>query len=196
MDILAALGELDSMEDDHWTNDGAPMVTVVKEILGENITRQEIIDVAPNFSRENMELPTQETPDQETAADETSDQEITDETSDDETASDETSDEVNYSEIFIVRSPMRDNEFLRFLKSVPEDQLETVRTTIHEHQLMLRKAEKKMTEHLACVDLACMYVDDHFKTVFPDMTDAEANQAYIASQNKQREERVLLPLVS
>jgi hypothetical protein len=60
MDIVEALRQLDEMNDDHWTADGAPAVDAVRSILGRPASRQEITAAAPLFSRQNLELPDDE----------------------------------------------------------------------------------------------------------------------------------------
>lgn len=50
--IVAALAQLDPLDDDQWTTDGAPRVDAVEKILNKDIKRQDIIDAAPHFSRE------------------------------------------------------------------------------------------------------------------------------------------------
>lgn len=57
MNIVEALRQLDEMNDDHWTSDGAPAVDAVRSILGRPASRQEITAAAPLFSRQNLELP-------------------------------------------------------------------------------------------------------------------------------------------
>lgn len=57
MDIVEALRQLDEMNDDHWTADGAPAVDAVRSLLGRPASRQEITAAAPLFSRQNLELP-------------------------------------------------------------------------------------------------------------------------------------------
>lgn len=61
--ILEALSKLNPEDDSHWTQDGSPRLGAV----GEGVTRQDIIAVAPLFNRKNTagvaekleELPTQ-----------------------------------------------------------------------------------------------------------------------------------------
>lgn len=55
-DILAALGSLDPEQQEHWTEQGLPAMEVVKELLGEEITRKELTAAAPLFNRESLEL--------------------------------------------------------------------------------------------------------------------------------------------
>lgn len=49
--IMQALLELDPLDDDHWTSDGAPKVEAVSAIVNEKITRQDIVEAAPAFDR-------------------------------------------------------------------------------------------------------------------------------------------------
>ena len=51
--ILKALQELDVLDDDNWTTDGAPLVDVVSKIVGEAVTRRDIVEASPAFSRSN-----------------------------------------------------------------------------------------------------------------------------------------------
>lgn len=55
--IRDALMMMDAMDDDQWTNDGAPKVDTVND-LGEleGVTRAQILDAAPQFSRENFDI--------------------------------------------------------------------------------------------------------------------------------------------
>jgi len=56
--ILQALSQLDPEQDNLWTADGSPMMDAVKQLAGdETITRAQLINEAPTFSRMNMELP-------------------------------------------------------------------------------------------------------------------------------------------
>jgi len=59
--IVTALAQLDPLDDDQWTTDGAPRVDAVEKLLGSDIKRQDIIDAAPHFSRETAgQLPEDE----------------------------------------------------------------------------------------------------------------------------------------
>lgn len=49
--ILAALRDLDVLDDDQWTTDGSPKVEFVSKIVGSPVTRQEIFDASPGFNR-------------------------------------------------------------------------------------------------------------------------------------------------
>lgn len=51
--ILESLASLDPENKDHWTQDGQPRLGAV----GEGVSRAQILEVAPLFSRENPQLP-------------------------------------------------------------------------------------------------------------------------------------------
>lgn len=51
MNIKEALETLDVLDDDLWTSDGLPKVSVVADLVGHELTRQQITDAAPHFTR-------------------------------------------------------------------------------------------------------------------------------------------------
>ena len=52
MNIKEALAKLDPFDDDHWTADGAPTIAAVTDAFGDKVTRKEITEADPLFSRE------------------------------------------------------------------------------------------------------------------------------------------------
>lgn len=57
--ILAALRQLDPLNDDHWTANGDPRIDAVKSFVtdGVDVDRQTIVNAAPDFNRENAANP-------------------------------------------------------------------------------------------------------------------------------------------
>lgn len=54
--IKEALEILDPADDEQWTEDGLPLVEIVRELTGnQNLKRKDITDAAPLFTRENSE---------------------------------------------------------------------------------------------------------------------------------------------
>ncbi len=54
MQILEALAKLDPSADVHWTLDGAPRMDVMQKLVGSaELTRADVTNAAPSFSREN-----------------------------------------------------------------------------------------------------------------------------------------------
>ncbi len=54
MNIQYILMNLDALDDDLWTADGAPKIAAIVSALGKAVTRQQIVDTAPGFTRGNM----------------------------------------------------------------------------------------------------------------------------------------------
>ena len=50
--IIKALGQLEQANNKHWTNAGLPNVKAVEDILGQDITRADINNAAPDFKRD------------------------------------------------------------------------------------------------------------------------------------------------
>lgn len=55
-DIKSALEMLDIKDDSHWTTDGLPRLDVVGDLVGIDVTRQDINKIAKGFSRKNAIL--------------------------------------------------------------------------------------------------------------------------------------------
>lgn len=51
-DLLAAINLLDPTNDDHWTQAGAPAISAIEEIYGNQTTRSEVNEVAPGYDRD------------------------------------------------------------------------------------------------------------------------------------------------
>lgn len=54
--IKEALGKLDPANEDHWTSDGLPRLDVMKDLVGEAVTRQNVTVAAEGFTRSNPSL--------------------------------------------------------------------------------------------------------------------------------------------
>lgn len=52
-EIKDALLTLDIDDDSHWTSDGLPRLDVMKELVGNDVTRADIVKVAKDFHRKN-----------------------------------------------------------------------------------------------------------------------------------------------
>ncbi len=54
MDLKEALQLLEFDNENHWTSDGLPVVAVVSEILDRTVTRKEITEADPSFTRATL----------------------------------------------------------------------------------------------------------------------------------------------
>jgi len=56
MDLKETLQLLEQDNPNHWTSDGLPVVAVVAELFGQPITRKDITEADPTFTRESLTL--------------------------------------------------------------------------------------------------------------------------------------------
>lgn len=54
--ILNALNQLDPRDDKHWTEAGLPRMDVIETLISENVTRKQVDEALPGFSRDVMSL--------------------------------------------------------------------------------------------------------------------------------------------
>lgn len=62
MELKEALAQLDPSDSSLWTSNGAPMVDEVNKLVDVKVSRQDIIDAAPKFSREHRVIGDEELP--------------------------------------------------------------------------------------------------------------------------------------
>ena len=55
--IIEALRMLDTSDDENWTADGAPLMSKIEDLVGQDVTRDQVTEAAPGFSRGNPILP-------------------------------------------------------------------------------------------------------------------------------------------
>ncbi len=55
LQIKDALARLDAANDEHWTADGMPRMDVMEELVGTSITRKDVTDALPDFSRAGIQ---------------------------------------------------------------------------------------------------------------------------------------------
>lgn len=75
MSLVDSLAQLDPTNDEHWTTNGDPLLNVVKDIHGSAVTRAQINEAVPGFSRSNFDLVAKGEAD-ETEAQETADAQV------------------------------------------------------------------------------------------------------------------------
>ncbi|MAD98774.1 MAG: hypothetical protein Unbinned200contig1000_12 [Prokaryotic dsDNA virus sp.] len=168
MEIKEALAQLDSMEDSHWTADGAPATAAVTEIIGRKVSRQEIIDAAPKFTRENMDLSEKQEEEQEQEEEE----EMID---------------ISLLEDFSVEEPMDPSELVEnFLKKMDPKLLPQVMDILTKQLQIIEEKEKQLQEMKRKVKLCRATTSSWIKQLIPDMTNQEAIKAYIQSSFNNR----------
>lgn len=169
MDIRDALGTLDALDDEAWTSDGLPKIDAVKDILGRPVSRQEIVDAAPKFTRQNPDL---------------GDESVPEEVAEEGGPTDERQ-PIDFEE-FLESEPKDVNSFLSFLDRVPVYQLQELKDGLDGQRKSFQDMRYKLEEFDRRVAGALTMVKSRISREIPDISDREANQAYLQSQAELR----------
>lgn len=176
MKIKEALEQMDVLDDSQWTQEGAPRVEIVEEMIGAKTTRSEIIAAAPKFSRTNRDL-TEGTPDDDEK------EPIQEQETQDPSAPLDTS----KLEEFADMEPMLPEQFANtVLKEMPKEHLPEVERLLIEQMIEIEAREKQLEEMKRRVKMSLATTRLWIKTLIPDMSNQEAIRAYIQSSQKNR----------
>lgn len=184
--ILAALAQLDPLDDDHWTSDGAPRIDAVEKILGSDVSRKEVVEAAPKLTRETAGQETEE----ESAETQTNPE--TEEKNDAEEEGQGREEALTDAAQTLadVDRPLTEREFAHFLSSVPKEELEDVLAML---RLQLGEASKEVKDAQdleARVKRSIAFTESRIKSEYPNSTDRDAIRAFIETQTRLRAERV------
>jgi hypothetical protein len=160
MDIKEELLSMDGLDDAQWTADGAPKLSY----FNEKVTRQEILDIAPEFSRENMVIHEDEVPESVQTYEKTKE--------------------------YCAGDIMSPEEFSKFLADVPKHELKSLEEAIASQADGSREAieDTKVIDNK--VKLALDMVRARVSKEFPDISNQQALMNHIAAQNKSRAAKV------
>ncbi len=168
MDIREALSKLDTLDNDLWTSNGDPKIDAVKELLGRSVTRQEIVDAAPSFNRENpvIEDPKQEDPPEE--------QEI------------EPVIDTSAVEAISAEEPLELGKFLAMMNEVPADQLNDLLEVLRVQEQSTIEYRKRVEEMALRVRQSIMHTKARIQREVPDIDNQKAIREYLESQQRTR----------
>lgn len=184
MTLKEALMSMDSIDDSVWTQDGAPRLEALSEMTGFKISRQDVTEVAPGFSRENMVVLEDITLEDDQEADPEAGEEVILK-DDPEAGEDMLADYVGNGKLLSLE------EFTVFLKSLPGTSLEDFSSILSSQMEM---ADKNIVEVMEAKNLLAQsrrLVLDRKQVEFPDMTEQQAIQEFIKSQTAQRQSRAM-----
>lgn len=175
MEIKQALTEMDAFDDDQWTAEGLPKLDYLSGQVGEKVTRAEIMGIAPHFTRANMEIPGQE-----------------EEANAEEEGLREGSEEVTSTNLekYLSEEPMEPRVFATFMQGVTSKELTAFEAVLFEQMKELEKQKTVAEELHRRVKVAASIVKARIRSDLPDMSNQQAIQAYIKSQNKIKGEQV------
>lgn len=170
MDIKEALASLDALDDEQWTQDGAPKTEVVSELVGHKVSRAEIIEAAPKFSRENMVL----------EDDDKKEPEV-------KTETEETVIDNSVLEAFAEMDPMLPEELAaKVLSKIDPMQLESVEKLLIEQIAVSAAKQKEIDEMNRRLKLGLATTRLWIKQLVPDMNNQQAIQEYIKRSQANR----------
>lgn len=171
MDIKEALSQLDGLDDAQWTQDGAPKTEVVSELVGRKVSRAEIVEAAPKFSRENMEIelePAKE-PEPEPAVE------------------DKNEVDTGLLEDLLNDGIPLERDFVdNYLRKMDVRLLEPTEQVLLQQMAELDKRMSEVEEMRRRVKMNLAHTRAFIKALIPDMSNQEAIQAYIRKSNENR----------
>ena len=177
MDIKEALAQMDVLDDEQWTQEGSPKTEVVSELVGSKVSRADITNAAPKFTRQN---PVIDGIDPEEGKNDAVQQ---------ETQAEEVID-TSVLKSYLQGEPMLPEVFIeKVLKLIPLDQLETLENFLIEQQSGLEAQQRQLDEIKRRVKLNMSYTRSYIKQTIPDMSNQEAIRAYINRSQEQRAQK-------
>lgn len=215
--ILAALAQLDPLDDDQWTTDGSVKVETVSALVGETVKRQDIVNAAPDFNREKASAGDSGEGDNGsgggdgagegdqgdgsgegtgdgTEGDQGGDQPgNADGTTDQPGAGDDEEAQLNLDDDADVDLPEREMspaEFQAWLRTVPKEELEDIEAALKKQHDAVGLEVKKLQELQKRITVAVSMTRARIKEAFPNSADAHAIRSFIQSQTAARAARV------
>lgn len=193
--ILAALAQLDPLDDDHWTSDGAPRIDAVEKILGSDVSRKEVVEAAPKLTRETAGQEPEEEQEETTADPEQKENDDAEGQGlpEGEGRKEEVTDEAPAESVTTLAQldrPLTEREFAHFLGSVPKEELEDVVALLRLQLGEASKAVKDAQDLEARVKRSISFTESRIKAEFPNTTDRDATRKFIETQTRLRAERV------
>lgn len=199
--ILEALAQLDPLDDDQWTADGAPRVDIVEKIVGEDIKRQDIVDADPEFNREKASKADDDETDNEDEETTTDDTETSSENDDEgdtdaegqglpegEGRQEEVSESVGL--LAKVDRPLTEREFAAFLGSVPKEELADVEEMLTMQLEEVEADVSKITDLRNRIKRSLSMTSGRIKQEFPNSSETDAIRSFIQNQTAQRAAKV------
>lgn len=196
MELKEALAKLDPENNEHWTGNGDAKLEVLKEMTGEQVSRQDVVEAAPQFNRSH---PTLEIDDP--FADDDEDEKNTDPgegTVDPLVASPDTPPEVNEENFMSVEEagkvvdeylegePLDPRGYYALLGRMPNEELGHMEEVLEEQLLQAEMARVAADELYKMVKYGLGLTRATIKSRVPDVDNQTAIRHYIAKSNQTR----------
>lgn len=174
MDIKEALSQLDTLNDDHWTQSGDVRIEAVAKLVGSAVTRQEIINVAPHFNRTNVDLPG-------------------------DTSAPEPESKPDVVTLFVDREdleeedalnvPLTPEEFSKFIRGRDEEEIREIRDHVEAAMAETQKMIKDLQDIAKTLKIQKVIADKTLNVIAPDYDNQGAIQQHLRRQTEERERR-------
>lgn len=172
MDIKEALMNMDVLDDDQWTADGSPKIDPVSDLVGRKVTRKEIIEAAPHFSRENTFM----------EADDAEEEGVREE----EKVVDVTSDVAD----FFNHDYHSHAEVLDAVGKLPKEGLTDMISLFDTQMMQIEQQMRELQNLRGMMKFAKAATVNRAKTETPDMDNQAAIREFLKAQQKNRMEKV------
>lgn len=173
MDIKEALMSLDALDDDQWTQDGSPKLDAISELVGRKVSRQEIIDAAPGFSRENMQIEEAKEEAQEGAHEEVQEEEAAEP-------------DLDALKEMLKNDPLPERKSAEFVASLGKETLPYLEKVLIEQLEAAEEAIALAQDLKGRLKVSLAQTKSRIKAEIPDMSHQEAIQAYLERQKEVR----------
>lgn len=197
MELKEALQSLDPLNDNQWTGEGAPKVDTLKELTGNpTLTRKDVTEAAPAFTRENpiLEIPeiqpeaiSAAVEDEKVIKDGTNEGAI-DNTLDSEVEL-ELGDELDLGFTREEKLPAL-TDFVKEVVGVDEEGLREAEAYFAKEIDSLLEGIKLMEQRVKDLSHFKLVVTKRINVIAPAPTEQESRMAYIRNQNDLRADRV------
>ncbi len=202
MDIKEALSQLDPLNDDHWTSDGAPRMDAIEAIVGDkSITRKDVVNAAPDFTREKAGRPSEDD-DQSEAQENSGEQEQQQPNPDDEQGGandqqdpdldEQDQDEQDQDDAPELEIPtgLSEAEFFRWMLTVHPDNLLELEETLKDQINQIAQGIEQAKEVMARTRRAATATRQRISQVVPGSSNQEAIGDFIKAQAAARAAKV------
>jgi len=169
MDIKEALSQMDVLDDDQWTQGGDPRIDYLTEVLKQDVSRDEVVNAAPKFSRTNFVLDIPNEPEINVEERETSDG--------------------SALAAFSTAKPVQPEKFAAVLQEMPVEDLPEVETILIKQMEFINKQEKALEELKRITKMNLATTRLWIKQLLPDISNQQAIQDYIKSSTAQRQRK-------
>lgn len=200
--ILDALSQLDPLDDDHWTSDGAPRMDAIEAIVGDkSITRKDIVNAAPDFNREKAgQAPDEDEEQTGSEAQENQEQSSGEQQPNPDNEQeqqqpnpdDEDEDEGEFEERAELEIPtgQTEAEFIQWMLKLDAEDLETLEVTLKDQINQLAQGIEQAKELIIKTRRAVTATRQRIEQIVPGSTNQDAISDFIKAQTAARAAKV------